>query len=116
MSKAIHTEDEWRVMLEELQGSGETVKGWLEKRGIPLSQYYYWRRRLSREDDESAAASPKSPVFVELKMDTPEDPTILHDPSFTPEAIVQVGTYRLYVGKSISLQTLTTVLTALNNA
>lgn len=116
MSKGIHTENEWRVMLEEMRASGETAKTWFGSRGIPLSQYYYWRRRLNNEKDEFENTPPRAPVFVELKMESEEDHSSPQDSPFTPEAIIQVDTYRIYVGKTISLQTLTTVLTALNHA
>ena len=57
--------DQWRSHLKSHQASGESIKGYCARHGLPVHRYYYWRSKLENTGESKfteVSVNPKSRV------------------------------------------------------
>lgn len=97
--------ERWRVLITEAEASGESIRAFCLKRGIPQSQFYYWKKRVQGEQDSSALLAGRGFVFVGTTGAAVEKSVAL-------ELLVERG-WRLRIGPGVEERALRTVLSAL---
>lgn len=125
---------QWAQLIHEANNSGMAKKDWCAQNGITVRVFYYWHKKvrdyvmeqtpaMTGESTSLTAgkAVPADPVFCEIPVPagtqtSSECPPGIVAQGFSPEAMVQVGRYGIFVGRSISGETLTTILRAISNA
>jgi len=97
--------ERWRAVISEGAVSGESIRAFCLKRGIPQSQFYYWKKRVQGEQDSSALLAGRGFVFVGTTGAAGEQSVAL-------ELVVGRG-WRLRIGAGVEERALRTVLSAL---
>jgi putative transposase len=54
----------WREAIAEQQRSGESVRDFCRKRGMPTSSFYYWRKKIGLRDREVLGKRKTQPVLA----------------------------------------------------
>jgi hypothetical protein len=130
----------WAGIIQEAATSGLTKTEFCARKGIDRRQFFHWQKRIREYDLENnpelglpapphgqmhqirevnSQIMPALPVFCEI---TPRDdahpaPAVQRpESSFSPGAMIQVGSYRIYVGDSATERTLSTILSVIRNA
>ena len=97
--------ERWQAVIAEGEVSGESIRTFCLKRGIPQSQFYYWKKRFQGEQNSSALVASRGFVFVGTTGAAMEKAVAL-------ELVVGRG-WRLRIGAGVEERTLRTVLSAL---
>ena len=127
MDKETYTarREQWFGIIEACNGreSGVSKKQWCESNGITVRQLYYWERIFRQETSQGedtmnpAAEISGKGEFVDITDLCGKDPLVLEKrPEFSPQVMIQVGAYQIYVNGSIRDETLNTVLKAVSYA
>ena len=130
----------WAEIIQEAATSGLTKTEFCARKGIDRRQFFHWQKRIREYVLENnpelglpapphgqmhqirevnSQIMPALPVFCEI---TPRDdahpaPAVQRpESSFSPGAMIQVGSYRIYVGDSATERTLSTILSVIRNA
>ena len=130
----------WAEIIQEAATSGLTKTEFCARKGIDRRQFFYWQKQIREYVLENnpelglpapphgqmhqirevnSQIMPALPVFCEI---TPRDdahpaPAVQRpESSFSPGAMIQVGSYRIYVGDSATERTLSTILSVIRNA
>jgi len=130
----------WAGIIQEAATSGLTKTEFCARKGINKRQFFHWQKRIREYVLENnpelglpapphgqmhqirevnSQIMPALPVFCEI---TPRDdahpaPAVQRpESSFSPGAMIQVGSYRIYVGDSATERILSTILSVIRNA
>ena len=130
----------WAEIIQEAATSGLTKTEFCARKGIDRRQFFHWQKQIREYVLENnpelglpapphgqmhqirevnSQIMPALPVFCEI---TPRDdahpaPAVQRpEPSFSPGAMIQVGSYRIYVGDSATERILSTILSVIRNA
>ena len=130
----------WAEIIQEAATSGLTKTEFCARKGIDRRQFFHWQKQIREYVLENnpelglpapphgqmhqirevnSQIMPALPVFCEI---TPRDdahpaPAVQRpESSFSPGAMIQVGSYRIYVGDSATERTLSTILSVIRNA
>ena len=123
---------QWVKIIQDANASGMTKKDWCEQNGITLRVFYYWHKKArdyimeqthKKSDDSTSLTAnqtvPVTPVFCEIPVPAKEPsgcaPMVMTR-GFSPEAMVQVGRFGIFVTSSTSEKTLSTIFRAIDNA
>ena len=130
----------WAGIIQEAATSGLTKTEFCARKGIDRRQFFHWQKQIREYVLENnpelglpapphgqmhqirevnSQIMPALPVFCEI---TPRDdahpaPAVQRpESSFSPGAMIQVGSYRIYVGDSATERILSTILSVIRNA
>ena len=130
----------WAEIIQEAATSGLTKTEFCARKGIDRRQFFHWQKQIREYVLENnpelglpapphgqmhqirevnSQIMPALPVFCEI---TPRDdahpaPAVQRpESSFSPGAMIQVGSYRIYVGDSATERILSTILSVIRNA
>ena len=130
----------WAGIIQEAATSGLTKTEFCARKGIDRRQFFHWQKQIREYVLENnpelglpapphgqmhqirevnSQIMPALPVFCEI---TPRDdahpaPAVQRpESSFSPGAMIQVGSYRIYVGDSATERTLSMILSVIRNA
>ena len=130
----------WAEIIQEAATSGLTKTEFCARKGIDRRQFFHWQKQIREYVLENnpelglpapphgqmhqirevnSQIMPALPVFCEI---TPRDdahpaPAVQRpESSFSPGAMIQVGSYRIYVGDSATERTLSMILSVIRNA
>lgn len=126
----------WAGILQEAAASGLPKVTWCEQNGIDRRQFFHWQKKirefvleqhpelgLSVPDGQIRAVNNQMtsslPIFYELKPQaamSSSAPANNSDPSFSAEAMIQLGQCRVYVGNVTSERTLSMILSVIQHA
>ena len=128
----------WAGIIQEAATSGLTKTEFCAREGISRRQFFYWQKQIREyvlENNPELGVSahsqmhqirevnsqimPARPVFCEItpREDAHPAPAAHHpEATFSPEAMIQIGQYQIYVGDSVSEQMLSTILTVIRHA
>ena len=127
----------WIPVIQSATHSSKTRNAWCAEHDISLQQFYYWQRAVRKyvlqhpecapaEPDHGdvslpAEASSSGPVFYEVSLTDEKSvvqavsPESESNPAFTPEVMMEVGGIRLLIGKGVSEETLSTVMSVIRH-
>ena len=104
----------WYKLIEECQGSGQTVVSWCKENDVNIKTYYYWLRKFRQQEIEKR----QLPVITEL----PEKPVTFQRlevqspvPNTKAAVIIRMGSATVEVTEGTSQQTIQAVLLALQS-
>jgi hypothetical protein len=130
----------WAEIIQEAATSGLTKTEFCARKGIDRRQFFHWQKQIREYVLENnpelglpapphgqmhqirevnSQIMPALPVFCEI---TPRDdahpaPAVQRpESSFSPGAMIEVGSYRIYVGDSATERILSTILSVIRNA
>ena len=130
----------WVGIIQEAASSGLTKTEFCARKGINRRQFFHWQKRIREYVLENnpelglpapshgqmhqirevnSQILPALPVFCEIK---PQEnarsvPAAQHlEEPFSPDAMIQIGSYRIYVGDSATERMLSTILSVIRNA
>ena len=133
----------WAGIIQEAATSGLTKTEFCARKGIDRRQFFHWQKQIREYVLENnpglglpapphgqmhqirevnSQIMPALPVFCEITplenaQPAPADPAIQRpEASFSPGAMIQIGSYRIYVGDSTSEQMLSTILSVIRHA
>ena len=125
----------WAGILQEAAASGMTKVAWCEQNGINRRQFFHWQKKIREfvleQHPELGLSVPEGqiravnsqmtsslPIFYELKPQTAlsSAPANNLDPSFSAEAMIQLGESRVFVGNMTSERTLAMILSVIQHA
>ena len=117
----------WIDAVYEANSSGMSKKDWCEMNGISTRSFYYWqdkvRRYLAETELSDESAIDTIPVrdginFVDItdQLTVKDSPADVVRNAFEPDAVLVIGKYKLYIGKTTSRDTITKVMKAAANA
>ncbi len=130
----------WAGIIQEAATSGLTKTEFCARKGIDRRQFFHWQKQIreyvlennpelglpaplhgqmQQIREANSQIMPALPVFCEI---TPQEevhpaPAAQHtEAPFSPEAMIQIGSYQIYVGDSASERTLSTILSVIRHA
>ena len=130
----------WAEIIQEAATSGLTKTEFCARKGIDRRQFFHWQKQIREYVLENnpelglpapphgqmhqirevnSQIMPALPVFCEItpREDAHPAPAVQRpESSFSPGAMIQVGSYRIYVGDSATERTLSTILSVIRNA
>jgi len=133
----------WAEIIQEAATSGLTKTEFCARKGINRRQFFHWQKQIREYVLENnpelglpapphgqmhqirevnSQIMPALPVFCEIAprenaQPAPADPAIQRpEASFSPGAMIQIGSYRIYVGDSASERMLSTILSVIRHA
>ncbi len=131
---------QWAGIIQEAATSGLTKTEFCARKGIDRRQFFHWQKRIREYvlannpelglpapphgqmhqiREVNSQIMPTLPIFCEItpREDAHPIPTVQRsEASFSPRAMIQVGSYQIYVGDSTSEQMLSTILSVIRNA
>ena len=130
----------WAGIIQEAATSGLTKTEFCARKGIDRRQFFHWQKQICEYvlannpelglpapphgqmhqiREVNSQIMPSLPVFCEI---TPREnahpaPAVQRpEVSFSPEAMIQIGPYQIYVGESASERTLSRIFSVIRNA
>ena len=131
---------QWAGIIQEAATSGLTKTEFCARKGIDRRQFFHWQKQIreyvlennpelglpapphgqmQQIREVNSQIMPALPVFCEItpREDAHPVPAAqLPEAAFSPEVMIRIGSYQIYVGDSASERTLSTILSVIRNA
>ena len=130
----------WAGIIQEATSSGLTKTEFCAKKGIDRRQFFHWQKKIREYvltnnpelglpapphgqmhqiREVNSQIMPALPVFCEITPQEDAHPAPAVQPqetAFSPEAMIRIGPYQIYIGDSVSERMLSTILSVIRNA
>lgn len=106
-AKDLEKEEYWRLVVEEFEKSGLTVRQFCRREKLREPSFYAWRRELRRRDGDQRAdgIAPVAPALVEVMTRSP-----------TPAQAIEIETpagFTIRLGEQVDRELMTSVLSSM---
>ena len=112
--------DQWKLLIHDQASSNMTKSEWCRENGINLRQFFYWQRKLRNMFLESSGQLPAlssaeiaKTTFCELSI--PKQNPVSTNECTESDLIIEINDCRVLVGKSVSKDSLASVIEVLRH-
>ena len=109
----------WAPIIKECKSSDLTVKNWCLENDVNEKRYYYWQRKL-RESlvttmIEKTVTKEQPTTFIPMMKPQTPSTAVTSFSSFTPDMVLDTGSYRLEISNAINPQLLSEMMKVLHH-